>query len=249
MKTPNLKTLSIVGAAVLFSHAAVAGTWSLGASALGDVNPYRGYDNKVYPVPVISYESDDFYFKSLTAGYYMWKDDHNKFSATASYIPFGYDPDDSDDHQMKQLNKRRGTLMGGLAYSHIEDWGTLRATFNGDVLNNSNGLVADAAYLYPIREDNWALVPGFGVMWSSSNQNDYYYGVSKGESRRSGLSSYTADDSFSPYAELSARYNFTKEWQAFFTGRYIRLADEVKDSPMVDKSYSAVVWTGVTYTF
>jgi outer membrane protein len=227
----------------------MAGTWSLGASALGDVNPYRGYDNKVYPVPLVSYEGDDFYFKSLTAGYYLWKDDRNKFSVTTTYVPFGFDPDDSDDHQMKHLNKRRGTLYAGLAYSHIEDWGTLRATFNGDVLNNSNGLVADAAYLYPIHQDNWALVPGFGVMFNSSNQNDYYYGVTKGESRRSGLSSYSADDSFSPYAELSARYNFTRDWQAFFTGRYIRLADEVKDSPMVDKSYSAIVWTGVTYTF
>ena len=197
----------------------------------------------------MSYEGDDFYFKSLTAGYYLWKDDRNKFSVTTTYVPFGFDPDDSDDHQMKHLNKRRGTLYAGLAYSHIEDWGTLRATFNGDVLNNSNGLVADAAYLYPIHQDNWALVPGFGVMFNSSNQNDYYYGVTKGESRRSGLSSYSADDSFSPYAELSARYNFTRDWQAFFTGRYIRLADEVKDSPMVDKSYSAIVWTGVTYTF
>lgn len=249
MKILNLKTLSIVGSAVLFSHAAVAGTWSLGASALGDVNAYRGYDNKILPVPIVSYDSDDFYFKSLTAGYYLWKDSSNKFSVTATYIPFGFDPDDSDDHQMKRLNKRRGTLMGGLAYSHVEDWGTLRATFNGDVLNNSNGLVADAAYLYPIHQDNWALVPGFGVMWSSSNQNDYYYGVTKGESRRSGLSSYSADDSFSPYAEISARYNFTRDWQGFFTGRYIRLADEVKDSPMVDKSYTAIVWTGVTYSF
>lgn len=249
MKTPGLKTLSIVGAAVLFSQAAVAGTWSLGASALGIVNPYRGYDNKIYPVPLVSYEGDDFYFKSLTAGYYLWKDDKNKFSLTATYIPFVFDPDDSDDHQMKNLNKRRGTLMSGLAYSHNEDWGTLRATFSGDVLNNSNGLVADAAYLYPIHQDNWALIPSFGVMWNSSNQNDYYYGVSKDESRRSGMSSYSADDSFNPYAELSARYNFTKDWQAFFTGRYIRLADEVKDSPMVDKSYTAVVWTGVTYTF
>ncbi|WP_193387163.1 MipA/OmpV family protein, partial [Yersinia pestis] len=38
-------------------------------------------------------------------------------------------------------------------------------------------------------------------------------------------------------------------WNAFFTGRYIRLANEVKNSPMVDQSYTGVLWTGVTYTF
>ncbi|MGY2950159.1 outer membrane scaffolding protein for murein synthesis (MipA/OmpV family) [Ewingella americana] len=145
MKISHFKTLSIATAAVLFSHAAAAGTWSLGASALVDVNPYKGYDTKVLPVPIISYEGDDFYFHTLTAGYYLWKDDQNKLSLTGTYIPFGYKPGDSDDSQMKRLDKRRGTLMAGLAYSHIEEWGTIRTTFNGDVLDNSDGMVADLA--------------------------------------------------------------------------------------------------------
>lgn len=249
MKGMHFRALSIAATAIMFSHAAVAGTWSLGASALVSPNPYRGYDTKVYPIPIISYESDDFYFHTLTAGYYLWKDDKNKFSLTATYLPFGFTPSDSDDSQMKRLDKRRGTLMGGLAYSHNEDWGTLRASFNGDVLNNSDGLVADVAYLYAFHQDNWALIPGVGVAWSSSNQNQYYYGINSNESRRSGLSTYSPDDSFSPYVELSAKYNFTKDWQGFFTGRYIRLASEVTDSPMVDKNYIGVLWTGVTYSF
>nr|WP_318564845.1 MipA/OmpV family protein [Providencia stuartii] len=32
-------------------------------------------------------------------------------------------------------------------------------------------------------------------------------------------------------------------------GRIDRLPNEVKDSPMVNKSVSAIVWSGVTYTF
>lgn len=32
-------------------------------------------------------------------------------------------------------------------------------------------------------------------------------------------------------------------------GRYIKLSDEVKDSPMVDKSYTGVLMTGVSYSF
>ncbi len=249
MKASHFRTLSIAATAIMFSHAAAAGTWSLGASALVGTAPYKGYDTKVYPVPIISYEGDDFYFHTLTAGYYLWKDDKNKLSLTATYVPFGFDPDDTDDSQLKRLDKRRGTLLGGLAYSHNEEWGTIRATFNGDVLDNSDGMVADVAYLYAFKQDNWALIPGVGVAWSSSNQNQYYYGVSSNESRRSGLNTYSPDDSFSPYVELSAKYDFTSQWQGFFTGRYIRLADEVKDSPMVDKSYTGILWTGVTYSF
>lgn len=84
---------------------------------------------------------------------------------------------------------------------------------------------------------------------AAKNYNDYYYGVSKAESRRSGLNSYSADDGWDPYLELTASYNFLGDWNVYGTGRYIRLSDEVKDSPMVDKSWSGIFSVGVTYKF
>ena len=163
--------------------------------------------------------------------------------------PLGYRPGDSDDDRMKKLDKRRGTLMAGLAYTHNADWGILRTTFTGDTLDYSNGMIGDFAYLYKFELDAFTLVPGVGVTWSSKNQNKYYYGVSDNESRRSGLDSYTPSDSWAPYVELSANYKINKDWNAFFMGRYIKLSDEVKDSPMVDKSYTGVLMTGVSYSF
>ena len=93
------------------------------------------------------------------------------------------------------------------------------------------------------------LTPGIGVQYSSENYNDYYYGVSKAESRRSGLNSYSADDGWDPYLELTASYNFLGDWNVYGTGRYTRLSDEVKESPMVDKSWSGIFSVGVTYKF
>ncbi|QQN36295.1 MULTISPECIES: MipA/OmpV family protein [Rahnella] len=249
MKMINLKTLSIVSAAVLCSHAAVAGTWQAGASALVAPDPYRGNNDHVYPVPIINYDNDDFYFHTLMAGYYLWNDDANKLSVTASYFPLSFDPSDSDDKRMKRLDKRHSTLMAGLAYSHNAEWGTLRASFNADTLDTSNGMTADLGYLYAIKGSNWAVVPGFGVTWFSSNLTQYYYGVTKDESRRSGFHSYSPNDSFSPYVEVSAKYNFTPAWQGFVTGRYLRLSSEVTDSPIIENNWTGVLWTGVTYTF
>jgi len=249
MKLSRIKALSIVAIGLASGHAAMAGTFSLGASALMDSSPYKGVDTRYYAVPIINYEGDDFYFRSLMAGYYLWKDDSNKLSLTAGYQPFGFKPSKSDDDQVKRLDKRRGTAMAGLAYSHNEEWGTIRTAVLGDVLDNSNGIIADATYLYTFKQDNWSLVPGVGVTWNSANQNKYYYGIDSNESRRSGLDSYKPSSGFNPYVELSARYDINQDWQAFFTGRYIRLASEIKDSPMVNKSYNGVIWTGVTYTF
>ncbi|MFI8416933.1 MipA/OmpV family protein [Serratia sp. NPDC078593] len=249
VKKTQLKTLAIIVTAMMGTHSAQAGTWSLGASALVSPDPYRGYQTRVYPVPVINYEADDFYFRTLTAGYYLWNDRENKLSVMAYYSPLHYKPGDSDDDRMKRLDKRRGTLMAGVAYSHNADWGTIRATFSGDTLDNSNGLIGDVAYLYKFNFDTWSLTPGVGVTWNSKNQNKYYYGVSDHESRRSGLNSYTPDDSWAPYLELTANYQINNAWNTFVMGRYIQLSDEIKDSPMVDKSYTGVLWTGVSYSF
>ncbi|ACY62337.1 hypothetical protein YPD8_1654 [Yersinia pestis D182038] len=246
----QIKTLAALTVALaVCMPTANAGNWSLGASALVSPDPYRGKNDRVYPVPVVSYESDNFYFRTLAAGYYLWNDSSNRLSIDAFYSPLHFKPGDSDDQQMKQLNRRRSTMMAGMSYSHIEDWGTLRAMFAGDILDNSDGFVGDLAYLYRFSIDSWTLTPGVGVSWSSKDPNSYYYGVSRGESARSGLAEYNPSDSWSPYLELSANYNINPNWNAFFTGRYIRLANEVKNSPMVDQSYTGVLWTGVTYTF
>lgn len=249
MKSSSIKALPLAALVALLSQSAHAGSLSLGAAAIANTSAYRGYDATVYPIPVIDYEGDNFYFHSLIAGYYLWKDPQNRLSVVAGYNPFGFTPSDSDNDQMKRLNKRRGTLMAGLSYSHDAEWGTLRTILTGDTLDNSNGIVGDVAYLYAFKGDKWTVVPGVGVMWNSANQNKYNYGISSSESRRSGLDAYKPGDSVNPYVEVSARYSFAPQWQAFFTGRYIRLADEVKDSPMVDKSYTGVLMTGVSYSF
>lgn len=211
--------------------------------------PYLGYSTRVYPVPIINYEDDNFYFRSLTAGYYLWNDQQNKLSIMGYYFPESFKPGDSDDERMKRLDRRRSTLMLGLAYSYNAEWGTIRTALSGDTLNNSNGMLGDVTYLYRFTVDNWTLVPGVGVTWASKNQTDYYYGVSDNESRRSGLDSYTPGNSFAPYAELTANYRFNPNWNAFVTGRYISLSNTVKDSPMVDKSYTGILMTGVSYKF
>ncbi len=65
--------------------------------------------------------------------------------------------------------------------------------------DNSNGFIWDLAWLYRYTNGAVTLTPGIGVQYSSENYNDYYYGVSKAESRRSGLNSYSADDGWDPY--------------------------------------------------
>ncbi|ATA26930.1 MltA-interacting protein MipA [Brenneria goodwinii] len=229
--------------------AAYAADVSLGLGAFGSTSVYRGGDNHVYPLPVLNYESENFYFRGIGGGYYLWNDNANRLSLTAYYLPLGFKPGDSDDARMKQLDKRRGTLMAGAAYRHIADWGEIRTVLAGDTLDYSNGIIWDTAYLYRFNMGDLNIIPGIGASWFSENMNRYYYGVSSQESARSGFSRYRPGDGWSPYVELSANYQINSSWSAWATGRYIRLSDETKDSPIVDSSYSAVMSAGVSYRF
>ncbi|EMG2375380.1 MipA/OmpV family protein, partial [Klebsiella pneumoniae] len=44
-------------------------------------------------------------------------------------------------------------------------------------------------------------------------------------------------------------YRFLGDWSVYGVARYTRLSDEITDSPMVDKSWSGLISTGITYTF
>lgn len=250
MKTHSLKPLNLVLAVGLLSPvAAVADDFSLGVSAVYATSPYRGDDDKVLPFPQINYDSQHVYVKGLSAGYYLWKDPQNELSVTAVYAPWHFRPSKNDYDDMKALDRRRATVMAGLRYNHTADWGVVRAEYLGDVLDNSDGFTADLSYLYPMQLGRFSLVPGVGAMWASEDQNNYYYGVSRNESRRSGLREYHADDGWSPYVQLTVNYAITQSWHTYVLARYLRLSDEAKDSPMTDRQSIGLIGVGTTYSF
>ena len=236
-----------MASSVSLAHA--EGPWSVGAGVLVSPDPYRGDQHRIHPAPLVGYEGENFYIRSLNAGYYLWNDTTDKLSITAYYNPLHYRPKDSKDNDMRALDKRKSTVMAGLAYSHYTDYGFLRTVLAGDILDNGNGITWDTAWLYRYNTGSLTFTPGIGVGWNSKNQNKYYYGVSGKEAQRSGMEHYKPGSSFSPYAELSVDYQLTQDWTVFGMGRYVRLASEITDSPMVNSHWTGVLLAGVTYSF
>lgn len=176
----KLKLLALgILAATAVSTAQAESQWTVGAG-VGVINsPYKQYDRDVYPVPVITYEGDNFWFRGLGGGYYLWNDTADKLSIMAYYDPTHFKPGDSDSHALRQLDKRKSSMMAGLSYVHNTQYGFLRTALAGDTLDNSNGFIWDLAWLYRYTNGGLTLTPGIGVQYNSENYNDYYYGVSK----------------------------------------------------------------------
>lgn len=135
------------------------GKFSLGAGVGVVEHPYKDYDTDVYPVPVINYEGDNFWFRGLGGGYYLWNDATDKLSITAYWSPLYFKAKDSGDHQMRHLDDRKSTMMAGLSYAHFTQYGYLRTTLAGDTLDNSNGIVWDMAWLYRYTNGGLTVTP------------------------------------------------------------------------------------------
>ncbi len=238
-----------LGVSLALMQGAIASDVSLGVGVGTRSGPYKDMDNKVLALPFVDYESTSFFLHGVGGGVHLWKDDHQEINVLARYAPWNFDPDDSDDWRLQQLDKRRATVMAGLSYVYRERWGEIHAELLGDVLDNSDGMTGDLSYQYTFLWQGVKIIPGVGGLWSSKNQNKYYYGVSQNESVRSGLRAYTPDDSFSPYVQLAIDYPFAGNWAVSVSARYMRLADTVKDSPMVDTSGISTVGLGVRYNF
>lgn len=234
---------------LLCSAPALADNFSLGLSAGAAQSPYRDTDPTIFPLPLVGYESEHLFFHGVKGGVHLWKDDANQLDIFAAYDGRQFKPGDSDDRRLKRLDRRDSTAVAGLEYTLRTDYGHFNTSVAGDVLNNSNGITADASYLYPINLDSWEFLPKVGVRWDSKDLNNYYFGVSPGESRRSGLAAYESDDSFTPYVELAVRYHVSPAWVTFVSARYEALPNAVKNSPMVNKDGVGVVSAGFSYSF
>lgn len=128
------------------------GKFSPGAGVGVVEHPYKDYDTDVYPVPVINYEGDNFWFRGLGGGYYLWNDATDKLSITAYWSPLYFKAKDSGDHQMRHPDDRKSTMMAGLSYAHFTQYGYLRTTTAGDTTDNSNGIVWDMASVVSLHQ-------------------------------------------------------------------------------------------------
>lgn len=84
-----IKLTTFAVALSVLSGTAFAGTWSVGGSVLAQSTPYKGIKSRDYvtPVPIVNYDSENFYFHTLAAGYYLWNDKQDQLSLDAYYYP------------------------------------------------------------------------------------------------------------------------------------------------------------------
>lgn len=236
-----------LGLATVSSAAAADG----GAGMVWIRSPYKGHDDYYIPFPSLQIESKYFFIKELKLGFYLYRDDMGDHELTLGITPgfTMFNPDKTDNVQLSLLDKRKMAGDVYLQYQRVYEYGTVGGKIFMDALGNADGFGADVFYKLPIFINQFTLTPGVGLEFLSDDRTDYYYGVSRAEALRSGLSYYQADFSLSPYVSLEASLLTENGWNIFANAKYVFLSNEITDSPMVGDEQLLMISVGAMMSF
>ncbi|MGF1710089.1 MipA/OmpV family protein [Vibrio kagoshimensis] len=257
MKNSWLK-MCCISAAILMTTAAQAkiSQWSLGAAASYSPAVYIDTPSNQTVIPLVGYEGEHFFMRGFSAGYRLLPaGSPQNIVFRAFYDPRTLKPSDSDNTDIRLLDERKASIMGGVSYQLITLVGMFEATAGSDLGAKHNGLYAEAAWRLPIRRKGWAITPAIGYAYNSERLNNHLYGVSSSEAQRIAndgngtISSFDADWDGQYFIGLSAYAHVTPNIRVTGGIRYTNLEGDIEKSPIIESGVNTTANVGVAYVF
>lgn len=247
--------LSLTLLCLSLSASAKSDTSALDGLTIGALASFSSHayatDDKVGAVPLVLYDNNYFYAQGSELGFYAHKDSENWFRVGASYESRHFEPDNATVPTLKGLDSRKSSANIVLSYIRITPMGGFEIKAGMDMMDRSSGKTASLAHrsLFKFADDKLTIYPKFGINWYSDDYNQYYFGVSKQESIKTGINTYTAKSGYSPFVSVSGKYQFTNHVGVFANTKAEWLSSTQKDSPLTDNKVGIEANVGLTYTF
>ena len=230
--------------------------WGLGLGAIVSENPYAGRGTRYTPVPLITYDSERFFFEGIGGGIHLLDTSGLEIDIIAEANFDGFDAEDFGARELADngidrelLEDRDDSLDAGFDVSFESRYGEIKVQALADVLDASGGYEVSASYGYPLSlGKSWVLTPSIGAKWLSADRADYYYGILDEEIAR-GVSSYRPGSAVIPEAGLDLKYSFADRWLLLSSVKYRALPSKLEDSPLLDSGRSMRLFIGVLRAF
>lgn len=220
---------------------------SVGIVAATASTIYKGADDKIVVLPMVSYRSGGFFIDATSVGYSLVNTEEFQFEVFGEYNFMGYKA--SDSSYLRGMKRRKEAIEAGVQADVMTDLGLFSVSFQGDVSSRHNGYSAELTYALPLIEtERFSLFPAVGVTWLSEDMINYYYGVRSSEALP-GRSAYTPGSAVNPYVSVDVSYQLAECWMLTANLAGVALDKEIRNSPLVDKDYELSVVAGVVYHF
>ena len=232
-----------------------ASSWALGIGAITFDKAYAGIDREHLPLPFIQYENRWLSIAGPQVGFKLLRLDpapsHTlDLDLVLRYDGSGYDDDDIEDTPiLAGMRERKSGAWAGARIEWKSNWAVLSAEALGDASGNSKGKRFNLGV-----ERTWhigervTITPRVGATWQDDKYVDYYYGV-RADEARPGRAAYRGESGVNAEVGVRGMYMFDRRHSIFVDLEVARLADAIKDSPLVDRSTENRVLVGYLYRF
>ncbi|MDR9829593.1 MipA/OmpV family protein [Vibrio sp. FNV 38] len=224
--------------------------WSVGVGAAYSPEVYIDTDSTRTVIPIIGYEGEHLFLRGFSAGYRIFprRSPHN-IVFRLQYDPRTLDPDESSDIDIRKLDKRKSSVLGGASYQYSSRYGMFEISAGTDIGSRHNGLYAQTSYSYPIRGDRWGFIPNIGYAYNSDKLNQHLYGVSAAEASRTRFEEFSPGWDGNFFVGATGYYGITRSIRVMGSIRYSNLEGDLEDSPILDATHGTSVMLGATYSF
>ncbi|TLX62261.1 MipA/OmpV family protein [Stutzerimonas nosocomialis] len=238
--------------ALEFEYPDVPAAWGLGIGAASSQQPYTDIDRDNEAVPLLYYENRyvrifgpgaEFKLPSLIIS----DAQQVNLSLVARYDSSGYE--EGDARILDDMDDRDGGFWAGAKMEWENEFANIYAEWLGDVSGNSDGqrLTLGIARTWTFGE-RLSLTPRLAAIWQDDKYVDYYFGVRDSEVR-SDRAAYAGKSGTNTELGVRGTYMFDKRHSVIIDVKATSLADEIKDSPLVDSSTDNRVLFGYLYRF
>ncbi|WP_010629982.1 MipA/OmpV family protein [Halomonas sp. KM-1] len=227
-------------------------TWALGLGVMSAQEPYAGIGRDNTALPLLQFENQyvnlfgpriEFKLPSLDIG----DSQQLNFGIVGEYDGSGYE--EGDAPILNGMEKRRGGFWAGGVVEWSSSFVDVSAEWLADVSGNSNGQIVSLGLARTWRVGNRVLLtPHVGASWQGEKTVDYYFGVRESEARPD-RPAYAGESAINIEAGVRGVYMFDKHHSVLLGAGVMSLADEIKDSPLVDRSTTNSVYLGYMYRF
>ncbi len=226
--------------------------WSVRIGALGTRQPaYEGSDDyewRAFPLIDVTV-GDTFFLHTRTgAGVYIWNRNDCKIALAVGYT-FGREEDDSSD--LRGLGDIDDGATANLLFEWVAGEVILRSRYEEQFTGHGTGFQVHFGLGHDLHvADKTILKPSIRTTYASSDYMEEYFGISPGQSTRSGLPVYDAAGGFKSVGfHVMAIHKLDRHWGILAGAGYDRLVGDAGDSPVVKNENQYGVSIGVSYMF
>jgi outer membrane protein len=221
---------------------------SLGIIGAQSESLYKDTGSESRALPNLSYTGERFYFRLPEIGYHLLpKTPAQSLAVGLSYERSRFDPDNSDDANIRLLDDRDDSIMAFASYQI----GPITTKLAQDISGQHDGFYAQISAGYPILVAAWKIIPSITYRYMDSKMSNHLFGVSQSESIKTGgvIAAYDSPSISRITYGVRGIYPLTQSVNLMLGVHQTQYHNTILKSPIIEDNTVTSVLAGIVLSF